>query len=120
MSLSALGSNLRLKRIELDVAQAALCGAVGITQSRLSKIERGSVKVTAEELGNIARFLGVPIAEFFRRPRALTPRERLALYIFEYELGPLERQSQATSIISAFEIYGSGLLVEDSPFAEAE
>lgn len=120
MSHSGLGTHLRLKRTELGVNKASLCEAVGITRSRLSKIEAGSANVTADELGRIARHLGAPIAEFFRRPQSLTPKEKRALYIFEYELGPLERQTQADAIISAFEIYGSGRPIDESPFAETE
>jgi transcriptional regulator with XRE-family HTH domain len=60
-----VGSRLRLRRTLLGLSQEQLAAAVGVTFQQIQKYERGSNRVSASRLYDIARVMGVPIQYFF-------------------------------------------------------
>lgn len=60
-----VGKRLRLRRALLGLSQEQLAAAVGVTFQQIQKYERGSNRVSASRLFDIARVLGVPISFFF-------------------------------------------------------
>lgn len=60
-----VGKRLRLRRTLLGMSQEQLAAAVGVTFQQIQKYERGSNRVSASRLYDIARVLGVGIAFFF-------------------------------------------------------
>lgn len=61
-----VGMMVKLRRMELDVSQDKLAGALGITSQQLKKYERGTNRIGASRLYDISELLGVPIQYFFR------------------------------------------------------
>ena len=60
-----IGRRIRLQRTLHSVTQTELAGAIGITFQQIQKYENGSNRVSAGKLFQIARFLDVPVTEFF-------------------------------------------------------
>lgn len=61
------GRWLRERRDELGFTQKAFADAVPIDQSQLSKIERGLGEITPDRAAGIARVLGLPEIEVWKR-----------------------------------------------------
>jgi transcriptional regulator with XRE-family HTH domain len=59
---SELGARLRRERSYRDLSQNDVRRAVGISQSKLSRIERGSEGIELEELLALAGLYDVPLA----------------------------------------------------------
>lgn len=55
-----IGQNVRNRRIELEMTQAALAEAAGITQPNVASIERGSTSPMIETLAALAEALHCP------------------------------------------------------------
>jgi transcriptional regulator with XRE-family HTH domain len=60
-----IGKRLRKVREESGTTQAALASKTGISVRHLQKYEAGLLRISARELYDIARVLGVPMAQFF-------------------------------------------------------
>lgn len=60
-----VGARLRLRRTLLGLSQEKLGDAVGITFQQLQKYERGSNRISASRLFNLAQVLQVSVAFFF-------------------------------------------------------
>jgi len=60
-----VGGRIRMRRKVLGVSQERLAEALGLTFQQVQKYERGSNRVSASKLYEIARFLGSPISYFF-------------------------------------------------------
>lgn len=60
-----VGKRLRLRRTLLGMSQEQLAAAVGVTFQQIQKYERGSNRVSASRLYDVARVLGVSISFFF-------------------------------------------------------
>jgi len=60
-----VGKRLRKQRTLLRLSQEQLARAVGVTFQQIQKYERGSNRVSASRLYDIAKVLGVPINFFF-------------------------------------------------------
>ena len=60
-----VGKRLRLRREMVGVTQEQLAKAIGVTFQQVQKYERGSNRVSASRLYDIARVLGVQIGFFF-------------------------------------------------------
>lgn len=60
-----VGSKLRLRRLELGMSQERLAEQLGITFQQVQKYERGTNRVGASRLHQIALVLQVPITFFF-------------------------------------------------------
>jgi len=60
-----VGRNVRLYRLNAKLSQTALGERIGVTFQQVQKYERGSNRVGASRLTQIATALGVPITAFF-------------------------------------------------------
>jgi len=60
-----VGLQVRLRRKELKISQEKLADALGLTFQQVQKYERGSNRISASKLYEIARTLKVSIAWFF-------------------------------------------------------
>ena len=60
-----VGLQVRLRRKELKISQEKLAEALGLTFQQVQKYERGSNRISASKLYEIARTLRVSIAWFF-------------------------------------------------------
>ena len=60
-----VGSLVRKRRKELGISQADLAKALGLTFQQVQKYERGSNRISASKLYEIADFLKRPIGYFF-------------------------------------------------------
>ena len=60
-----IGKRLHAKRSELGVSQTALAGAVGVAFQQVQKYEKGTNRISAGRLWEVAKFLKVPIQYFF-------------------------------------------------------
>lgn len=60
-----VGGRIRMRRKVLGVSQERLAEALGLTFQQVQKYERGSNRVSASKLYEIARFLGSPVSYFF-------------------------------------------------------
>jgi transcriptional regulator with XRE-family HTH domain len=62
---SHVGSRVRLRRMMLGMSQEKLGEKLGITFQQIQKYEKGTNRIGASRLQNIASVLSVPIAFFF-------------------------------------------------------
>ena len=71
-----VGSRVRLRRTMLGMSQEKLGEALGITFQQVQKYEKGSNRIGASRLQNIADVLKVPVSYFFEDApgSATTPR----------------------------------------------
>jgi transcriptional regulator with XRE-family HTH domain len=60
-----VGSRVRMRRIMLDMSQTTLGEAVGVSFQQLQKYEKGTNRIGASRLQQIAHVLQVPVAFFF-------------------------------------------------------
>jgi transcriptional regulator with XRE-family HTH domain len=71
---TAVGKRLRARRLEIGLSQGRLARSVGITFQQIQKYERGSNRVVASRLFDLARVLNVPIDYFFQDLPGSDPR----------------------------------------------
>jgi transcriptional regulator with XRE-family HTH domain len=60
-----VGARLRLRRLELNLSQAALASRLGLTFQAVQKYEAGAVRIAASRLYEMARALDAAPAYFF-------------------------------------------------------
>lgn len=60
-----VGSRVRMRRIMLGMSQEKLGEALGLTFQQVQKYEKGTNRVGASRLQNIASILNVPVSFFF-------------------------------------------------------
>jgi transcriptional regulator with XRE-family HTH domain len=60
-----VGGKVRMRRLMLDISQAKVADALGITLQQLQKYEKGKNRIGASRMQQIARVLQVPVAFFF-------------------------------------------------------
>lgn len=70
-----VGSRLRARRVELCMSQAALARHLGLTFSQVQKYEKGSNRIGAGRLYQLAALLGVPLQYFFKGLVGPLPQE---------------------------------------------
>lgn len=63
-----VGWNVRRLRVAKGLSQERLALAAGIDRAYVGRIERGSENVTLARLEDLARVLGVPIADLLLEP----------------------------------------------------
>lgn len=69
-----VGSRVRLRRMMVGMSQEKLGEHLGITFQQIQKYEKGSNRIGASRLQNIARVLDIPISFFFDgAPGSTTP-----------------------------------------------
>ena len=60
-----VGSRVRMRRMLAGVSQEKLGEALGLTFQQVQKYEKGTNRISASRLQQIAKMLGVPVAFFF-------------------------------------------------------
>ena len=60
-----VGARLRARRLELGLSQVRLADALGVTFQQIQKYERGTNRVVASRLFDLAQILRVPVDYFF-------------------------------------------------------
>lgn len=60
-----VGRRLRLRRLAVGLSQERLAKSLGITFQQIQKYERGTNRVVASRLHDLARVLDVPVSFFF-------------------------------------------------------
>ena len=60
-----VGSRVRMRRMMAGMSQEKLGSQLGITFQQLQKYEKGTNRIGASRLQQIARVLGVPVSYFF-------------------------------------------------------
>lgn len=60
-----VGRQLRRRRLELGLSQLRVARAIGVTFQQIQKYERGSNRVVASRLYDLANVLHVPVEYFF-------------------------------------------------------
>src|SRR5918999_445345 len=60
-----VGSRVRMRRMMLGMSQEKLGDALGLTFQQIQKYEKGTNRIGASRLQQIAHFLQVPVAFFF-------------------------------------------------------
>ena len=76
-----VGSRVRMRRLMLDMSQTELANALGISFQQVQKYEKGTNRISASRLHQIASFLQVTIPFFFeshRIPRGTVDARSLA------------------------------------------
>lgn len=64
----AIGRNIRFHRILRGLTQAELGIALGVSYQQVQKYEQGASAIAVSRLADIARVLGVPLADFITPP----------------------------------------------------
>lgn len=57
-------SQLKKSRLEQNISQKTLASKMGVTQSYISKIEQGQIRLDIIQLKNIAKHLGRNVKDF--------------------------------------------------------
>lgn len=60
-----VGGRVRMRRLMLNMSQAALGGALGVTFQQVQKYEKGTNRISASRLQHISNILQVPAPFFF-------------------------------------------------------
>jgi transcriptional regulator with XRE-family HTH domain len=60
-----VGARVRMRRMLASVSQEKLGEALGLTFQQVQKYEKGTNRISASRLQNIAKILGVPVSFFF-------------------------------------------------------
>ena len=83
-----VGSRVRLRRTMLGMSQEKLGESLGITFQQVQKYEKGTNRVGASRLQNIAAILNVPVSFFFEdAPGEAAPigmQENAATYVVNF------------------------------------
>jgi transcriptional regulator with XRE-family HTH domain len=61
----SVGRRIRIMRVSRGLSQTALASELGLTFQQLQKYEKGTNRVSASRLHDIARILGVEVKSFF-------------------------------------------------------
>jgi transcriptional regulator with XRE-family HTH domain len=61
----SVGRRIRIVRVSRGLSQTALASQLGLTFQQLQKYEKGTNRVSASRLHDIARILGVEVKSFF-------------------------------------------------------
>jgi transcriptional regulator with XRE-family HTH domain len=62
-----VGSRVRMRRLMLEMSQAKLADALGLTFQQVQKYEKGANRIGASRLQHISQILEVPVPFFFDR-----------------------------------------------------
>src|SRR5262249_37436506 len=72
-----LGKKIRSARVAARITQHELAGAVNLTRTSITNIERGRQPVMAHVLARIASVLNVTVEDLVPVPEVATPRGRV-------------------------------------------
>jgi transcriptional regulator with XRE-family HTH domain len=74
-----VGAKIRLRRLTLGLSQTNLGDAVDITFQQVQKYEKGTNRVSASRIQQLAKVLSVPVSFFFEgAPEAVTNGRKLS------------------------------------------
>ena len=68
-----IGRNIRLYRLKREMSQIELADSIGVTFQQVQKYEKGTNRVGAGRLPQIAEILGVPVAALFKDNAGTVP-----------------------------------------------
>ena len=71
-----VGRRVRMRRLMLHLSQTALADALRLTFQQVQKYEKGTNRISASRLQQIASFLQVPVAFFFEEVSALGKKSK--------------------------------------------
>ncbi len=74
-----VGQKLRQRRVHMGMDQDGLARRVGVSFQQIQKYERGTNRVSASRLHDLATVLGIPISFFFEDLERGDPHKNLAL-----------------------------------------
>ncbi len=60
-----VGSRVRMRRVLIGMSQEKLGEALGLTFQQVQKYEKGTNRIGASRLGQLAHVLGVPVGNFY-------------------------------------------------------
>jgi transcriptional regulator with XRE-family HTH domain len=60
-----VGSRVRMRRLMLDMSQADIANALGLTFQQVQKYEKGTNRISASRLQHLSQILQVPVPFFF-------------------------------------------------------
>ena len=94
-----VGARVRARRLEIEMTQERLGGTLGITFQQIQKYEKGSNRIGASRLQQIAQTLNVPVSYFFEGADDIKP-----LPLAGEENGVLQfvQSNQGVTLNSAF------------------
>jgi transcriptional regulator with XRE-family HTH domain len=108
-----VGSRVRLRRTLLGLSQEKLGEAVGLTFQQIQKYERGSNRIGASRMYDLAHVLDVPVAYFFEdmpdeiKKRDDSPSDSLGVHTLEEaDKDPLTRR-ETLELVRAYYKVGS-------------
>src|SRR3954469_18831824 len=101
-----IGQRIRLQRNALGLSQDTLANALGLTFQQVQKYERGTNRVSASRLEDIARVLKVPVAFFYdddadASPPVPTPSHSLSLLRAFQTIAHPALQKQTLALVQA-------------------
>lgn len=73
-----VGARIRMRRLMLRMSQTKLADTLGVTFQQVQKYEKGTNRVGASRLQQIAQSLQTPVAFFFENAPALPGQKRAA------------------------------------------
>ncbi|MBQ3696163.1 MAG: helix-turn-helix transcriptional regulator [Alphaproteobacteria bacterium] len=100
-----VGSRVRMRRTLLGMSQERLAAELGITFQQVQKYERGSNRIGASRLWDLAQVLGVNVDFFYQdidtqtvdqSPRKIYAHPELSEEISEFDMDTLLRRDVAT------------------------
>ena len=62
-----VSKNLRARRLELGISQAALANFAGVSTQQIQKYEKNTNRISSGSLFDFAQYLKVPITYFFEQ-----------------------------------------------------
>jgi transcriptional regulator with XRE-family HTH domain len=77
-----IGLRIKMRRLALKMSQERLGELVGVTFQQVQKYEKGTNRVTAARLLDVAKALGAPVTSFFGEERASISAPRGDIELF--------------------------------------
>ena len=96
-----VGGRVRLRRKEMGISQTELAEAVKLTFQQIQKYERGTNRVSASKLHEIARYLNVHIGYFFE---GMPDNETGEISTSEKNAGTFLKSAEGQELAAAFAI----------------
>jgi transcriptional regulator with XRE-family HTH domain len=98
-----VGSRVRMRRRMLDISQSDLADALGMSFQQVQKYEKGTNRIGASRLQQIANLLHVPVDFFFEGLSAPSNTATRTAEAFSHtDLTELAASSEGRSLIKAY------------------
>jgi transcriptional regulator with XRE-family HTH domain len=86
-----IGRRIRGRRLALGISQERLGDLLGLTFQQVQKYEKGTNRISASRLHEIARILKVPVDSFYREERSASPEPDPLMFLATREGADLAR-----------------------------